>query len=142
MRKTYFRINHNRIRMGKIKYKLIVLLGLCLPAVLLYSFLIYSPESTSWYPKCPFFFVTGYQCPSCGGQRMLYAFCHANFRKAIEYNPFLSCLTLPYLSAIVISKLFLQKKNRLYIILSHHYTILLYFVVFIGWWIIRNIYNI
>jgi hypothetical protein len=57
--------------------------GLLLGSTLLYSF---SPSEHSFYPRCIFHALTGWQCPGCGGTRALYHLLHLNFSQAMHYN--------------------------------------------------------
>jgi hypothetical protein len=57
--------------------------GLLLGGTLLYSF---SPTEHSFYPRCIFHALTGWQCPGCGGTRALYHLLHLNFGQAMHYN--------------------------------------------------------
>ena len=52
---------------------------------------------------CPFHLLTGYDCPLCGGQRMLLCLCRGNLSEAFALNPVLSCL-LPYFIIIIIGQ--------------------------------------
>lgn len=47
------------------------------------------------FPKCPFLFITGYQCPGCGSQRALHRLLHGDVIAAAQSNP-LFMLALPY----------------------------------------------
>lgn len=41
------------------------------------------------WPRCPVKFVTGFDCPSCGGMRMAYDLVHGDARTALRDNPYL-----------------------------------------------------
>jgi Protein of unknown function (DUF2752) len=41
------------------------------------------------FPLCPFKLVTGWNCPACGGLRMVYDLLHANLSAAVVDNIFL-----------------------------------------------------
>lgn len=47
------------------------------------------------FPKCPFFWLTGWKCPGCGSQRALHHLLHGNVLEAFRVNP-LFVLSLPY----------------------------------------------
>jgi hypothetical protein len=51
----------------------------------------------AWYPRCPFFSLTGLFCPGCGSARMLHALAHGDFRAAAGFNVLLVCV-LPLLA--------------------------------------------
>ncbi len=68
-------------------------LGAAAIAVLLFA---YSPSSSSFFPRCPVFFLTGFRCTGCGSQRALHALAHLHIGEAWSYNP-LVVAALPYL---------------------------------------------
>ena len=49
---------------------------------------------------CPFYYITGLQCPGCGISRMMLALARLDFTQALQYNPFIF-LTLPILLFII-----------------------------------------
>ena len=68
------------------RYALLIcgILAAILGACLLYFF---NPEVTSCYPRCPFYVLTGLQCPGCGTLRGLHALMHFQFADAWRHNP-------------------------------------------------------
>jgi hypothetical protein len=46
----------------------------------------FPPTDYSFYPRCPFYAVTGWQCPGCGATRALYSLLHGNLTAAWAYN--------------------------------------------------------
>lgn len=115
--------------------------------VLLISFLItaviiifrYNPEEQYWFPKCMFYQLTGLQCPACGSQRAIHAFLHGNFAQAFKYNPFM-IISIPYAVGIVfattIETPFFTKMKTIFL---HEVSVYTYVVLFVFWWILRNI---
>ena len=100
----------------------------------------FNPEHFVWFPKCPFYLMTGYQCPACGIQRAIYQLLHLNFQEAFDYNLFL-VISVPYALLLIMVNWFdaseTLKKIRTY---THHpITIKIYLVLMIMWWIYRNI---
>ena len=113
---------------------LFVVVGLCL--ILLYFYI--DPAISYFVPKCPFKMLTGYDCPSCGGQRALHALLNGRFYDAFMLNPFLF-LVAPYLLAILystfsISRVAIATKT----IVSHYITISIYLLLYVLWWVVRN----
>jgi phosphoglycerol transferase MdoB-like AlkP superfamily enzyme len=53
-------------------------------ALVLYRF---PPEQYGFYPACPFFALTGWECPGCGMTRAVAALLHAHFAEAWHWNP-------------------------------------------------------
>lgn len=105
--------------------------------LLLYWYL--NPEDSALFPKCPFYLLTGLECPSCGIQRALHSLLNGDIMKAIEYNQFL-LIALPFLGGVIYTKWFETNSSRIlgkYIL--HRYTIYVYVCVYVSWWIIRNI---
>lgn len=58
----------------------------------LYTF---PPSEYSFYPRCPFYALTGWLCPGCGGTRALHELLHLNLRGALHYNALVTAL-LPF----------------------------------------------
>lgn len=88
---------------------------------------------------CPFRRLTGWDCPFCGGQRMLYALLHGDVMGAFGYNPLLflcSPLLLAWGLFFLFPSLFPRRFSRLF---TDHTFFLLLFVFFL-WGIIRNVY--
>ena len=77
---------------------LFVVVGLCL--VLIYVNI--NPATSYLMPKCLFKMLTGYDCPSCGGQRALHALLNGRVYDAFMLNPFLF-LVAPYILAVLYS---------------------------------------
>lgn len=46
-------------------------------------------------PKCPFKWLTGLNCPGCGGTRMVHALLHGDVVGAFHYNAVLLALGVP-----------------------------------------------
>ena len=60
-----------------------------------YLYSQYDPEKSLFFPKCPVYTLTGYQCPGCGSQRAFHSLFHGEIVKAFMYNP-LMMLIMPY----------------------------------------------
>jgi hypothetical protein len=60
-------------------------------AVVLYRF---PPAEHGFYPRCPIYALTGWQCPGCGMTRALAALLHGDVAAAIHLNPLIT-LVLP-----------------------------------------------
>ena len=82
--------------------------------------------------------LTGYDCPSCGSQRVLHMLLHGDVVDAFSLNPFIF-IVAPYLLAVVYSY---ASKSRFSIWLkpyiSHYITISVYLAIYILWWVVRN----
>jgi hypothetical protein len=62
-------------------------------AAILYRF---SPQEYSFYPRCPFYAVTGHYCPGCGATRAVAELLHGHIGAAIHFNAAITML-LPFL---------------------------------------------
>jgi hypothetical protein len=103
----------------------------------------FNPENTIWLPKCPFFLLTGYQCPACGSQRAIYHLLHFDIVAAFRYNPFM-LISIPYAIALITVTRFDVKDKllKLYKFCYNSITVYTYVSLFIFWWILRNIIEI
>jgi hypothetical protein len=70
-----------------------VLTGI-IAGILYFSF---DPASHAFFPKCPFYSLTGWQCPGCGSQRALHSLLHLELSLAFSANP-LMVVFLPYIA--------------------------------------------
>lgn len=115
----------------RIVYLLLGILVLCLLACLI---------DERWMLPCLFHRLTGWDCPLCGGQRMLVALLHADFRAAFALNPFLMCSLPLYLLWVVcyIKPKFLQQSAVISRLCSDS-AILIYIFMALLWGIIRNL---
>lgn len=119
-------------------YKKLLFVGsaLAIAAVLFF----FNPEKTIWLPKCPFYVLTGYKCPSCGIQRAIYQLLHGNFYAAFRCNAFL-VLSVPYAVSLIVVTWFDPKNRlgRLRKICYDRITVYVYLAAMIVWWVVRNI---
>lgn len=120
------------------KSTLVILLIGCIVLVLIYF--SYDPSQTAFFPKCPFFTVTGLKCPGCGSQRAFHQMIHLRFDEAFRYNAMLIIL-LPILVILLFSEVIRTKKPALYKKIQNRYTIYSALVLIVGWFILRNIFN-
>ena len=115
-------------------------LTMCIVVVgLLFTLYFFVNPATSYLmPKCIFKMLTGYDCPSCGSQRVLHMLLHGDVVDAFSLNPFIF-IVAPYLLAVVYSY---ASKSRFSIWLkpyiSHYITISVYLAIYILWWVVRN----
>ncbi len=99
-----------------------------------------NPEAVSFMPRCPFKWLTGYDCPACGTQRALHRLFHLRFGEAFACNPFL-IVSMPYLLTLVACNYF-DSKGRLAALkrfCHHHRTAGVYLLLTMAWWILRNV---
>lgn len=79
-----------------------------LAGALLWAF---PPETSRFYPLCPFNQATGLLCPGCGATRALSALLHGRFADALHWNALVVCL-LPVLAGYLIAALFRSNVRR------------------------------
>jgi hypothetical protein len=48
---------------------------------------VWDPATTAGFPSCPFYAITGWQCPLCGSLRALHALLHGAPLVALAFNP-------------------------------------------------------
>lgn len=115
----------------RIVYLLLGILLLCLLAL---------PVGEQWMLPCLFHKFTGWDCPLCGGQRMVRALLHADLPAAFAYNPFLLC-SLPLFAIWLLRyiKPSLIKNNPFLSKLCSDRIFFLYLFVALLWGIIRNL---
>jgi hypothetical protein len=112
-------------------------------AVILFVGMIYfwfNPATSGWFFKCPFLYVTGYQCPGCGSQRALHELLHLNIKEAFNYNP-LFVISIPYVVAALLFQIpsvkdRFPKTNQ---ILFGFKTWLIILVIILLFFVLRNI---
>ena len=120
-------------------------IGLALVFVIIAGIFIYAhfnPEDYRFFPKCPVYMLTGYQCPGCGSQRAFYHLIHGNFATAFRYNPLMPAL-VPYIFSGIYLEYIANKANpgiaRLREILFGKWAILLMAIVIVLFTILRNV---
>lgn len=98
----------------------------------------FDPTHSHIAPKCIFKTLTGYDCPSCGGQRALHLILNGDVKRAFMLNPFLFFAT-PYIALIAYSS-FCDGKyaKRLKHIVQSPTMVTVYLFVYVAWWVIRN----
>jgi len=50
---------------------------------------VFNPEGHGFYPRCPLFVLTGWQCAGCGTLRAAHCLLHGDFARAFALNPML-----------------------------------------------------
>jgi len=72
-------------------------------AAVTYLVLVDPHNPHSLFPLCPFKALTGWNCPMCGGLRMLHDVLHADLAAAVADNVFL-LVGLPMLAAWILPR--------------------------------------
>jgi hypothetical protein len=66
----------------------------------IYALAEWDPATTAWFPSCPFYAITGWQCPLCGSLRAVHAVLHGAPLAAVTFNP----LTIIYLAMWLVAR--------------------------------------
>lgn len=117
----------------------IVLMALSI-FILSILFFFFNPEKNIWFPKCPFYLITGYQCPACGSQRAVYHLLHLQIKEAFGYNPFM-VISVPYVVLLILTTWVVPQNRfqKLRVFCYHPITIWTYIILIVIWWVVRNI---
>ncbi len=122
------------------KYKLIFISVFIFFAIIIYS--NFNPYEESFFPKCPFFVLTGYKCPGCGSQRVFHYLLNFEIVEAMTEN-LLVVVAIPY---IILGVFFETQGHRnekfakIYDKLYAGIAIKIVFVAILAFWIGRNIF--
>lgn len=106
--------------------------------VVLYG--LFDPAQTGYFPKCPFRWATGLQCPGCGSQRAIHQLLHGKLKAAFQYNPLLVC-SLPLLAFLFSADVFRFRYPKLYVASRNPFLSWSILTVILLWWVLRNIFG-
>ena len=106
--------------------------GVLLAGALAYVGLADPHNTNSVYPLCPFKLLTGWNCPFCGGLRMVHDMLHGDFAAAINDNIF-ALVGLPLLVGWMV---FRYRRGRSSVPIAMLVTIT---VLTIAWTVLRNL---
>ncbi len=92
--------------------------------------------------QCPFHWLTGLNCPGCGNSRALYALTHLHFAEALRYN-----YLMPFEAAFALYAAVCTTENYLRtgvykLTIRHEWIGLVFVVILMVWWIVRNILGV
>ncbi len=118
-----------------------VLLILSVLALLIVLYYLIDPMGQKWFPKCPFYGITGYKCPGCGSQRAVHQLLHFNFTGALQENALL-IISLPYILLAFLFDYagFKTRWPKARKVLFGFNAIVIVLLIVIGWWIMRNLF--
>lgn len=94
-----------------------------------------------WMLPCPLYQWTGWQCPFCGGQRMMQALLHGDIVLAFKYNSLLMCalpLMLLALFQFFFPRLSERHPHATGKVLFTDRALFFYLIICFLWGIIRN----
>ncbi len=84
------------------------------------------------FPVCPFRLLTGWNCPACGGLRMVYDVLHGNLAAAITDNVFL-LIGIPMLAGWVLLR---RRSEKSLLPIPAAATLL---IAMVAWTVVRNL---
>ena len=121
----------------KILYFALFIIIATVMSVIYYQF---NPAKYRFFPRCPFYTITGFDCPGCGSQRAVYSLLHGNFEAALKYN-FLLVVSLPFLLIHFSYRLrsLISKNDIRWAVIYHPLTPKIVLAMVMFFWIIRNI---
>ena len=90
--------------MGSTKWWIAGAVGAVVGAGVYFAF---DPAAEAWFPKCPFWMLTGWECPGCGSQRAIHALLHGDLWGAVQSNV-LFVVGIPY----AVGSLYKPKSER------------------------------
>lgn len=108
--------------------------------VLLAVYHLGDPAHCAWFPKCPFFVVTGLKCPGCGSQRAIHSLLNGDIAGAWDYNALLVG-SIPVLIVLGVATLGRKTWPNFYRWTNSPIFIWTVFAIVISWWVLRNIFN-
>ena len=104
---------------------------LVLLLVSLYYF--FNPTVSNFFPKCPFYIMTGLFCPGCGSQRAIHDMMHLNIFEAINHN------ALMFFTFTFGIGLYLYSKKKFSDLIYHPKSPLIIFGIIFLFGVLRNL---
>lgn len=98
---------------------------------------VFDPTNSIYAPKCFLKTLTGYNCPGCGCQRLLYNWANGHFIEGLRYNYFFPIGVL-YALLILLGRHF----PRLHHVCTSSIAIYLFIIMYLLWWVVRNLLNV
>jgi len=117
------------------KYKYFIILSFLLLLFLIFIFFS-NPEKIYFLPVCWFYSLTHYYCPFCGSTRAIYHFLHFNLLRSLKSNLLLYVIIIYFTVNFLIIKF---KKNKKNILDIKPLTIIIFMLIIIAYWILRNL---
>jgi len=69
----------------------------------------FNPEHHWFYPRCPMFALTGWQCAGCGATRALHLLLRGDVAGAVALNPLLF-IALPFVAALLLKPAWMRNR--------------------------------
>lgn len=120
------------------RYVIYAVMSAILVVITVYMYYLNDPSFSPLAPKCFVRQLTGYDCPSCGVQRVVHALLHLEVERAFWLNPFLFVVA-PYIVLLIVTAFFrggVFGRVRQYI--QHRVVVYSYIALYFIWWVVRN----
>lgn len=101
----------------------------------------YNPGEIHFFPKCPFWAITGFKCPGCGSQRAVHHLLNLEVLSAAKEN-ILLVLSIPYILAGLIIERLKNPSEKLLVWRKRLYgrtAIYIILAIIVTFWIMRNL---
>lgn len=108
---------------------------LALAVVVVYLLL---PVQSSWLPRCPIHWLTGYDCPGCGSQTALQHLLRGHIADAWRANAFIF-IAFPMLILTIYADYTADRHPRLARYLLSPTAVVVWLVAILLWTILRNL---
>lgn len=107
---------------------------------LLYLYYRFNPAKYSFFPKCPFHYLTGWDCPGCGSQRAVNCLLHLDVMGALHQN-LLLVTSLPFLAVHFGYRLagIIRHKDYRWSVIYHPATPIITGIIAVTFWVVRNL---
>ncbi len=98
-----------------------------------------NPAGWCFFPRCPFYVLTGLYCPGCGTLRAFHHLLHGNILVALDLNP-LAVIALPLIGLHAATELVcrIKGKDLPYVAFPVAWSWIILAVI-LAYWILRNI---
>lgn len=103
----------------------------------LYRYINFDPTHSTIAPKCIVKLITGFDCPGCGCQRLLFHWFNGRFAEGTSYNYFFP-IGLIYIAIACVS----LRTDRFKRLSYNKYFIGSFIALYFVWWILRNIIGV
>lgn len=104
------------------------------------TYFLFDPAGCKMFPKCQFLMLTGWKCPGCGSQRAIHALLTGDVIAAIKYNA-IFVLSLPVISVYICGEVTKKRHERFFRIINSRAAIYSLLVMYLVWWVLRNVFN-